>query len=371
MASSSIRAAPFRRMRFLPMFASCAVEQGLQARAISTLADAAAQGHQFQRIDAELQRIGGEAETGKRMLEQRNDGDTGSPGRSVASSSKPHQAAAAVAESGVPAGIVGLDAEAREFGRHAPGKIAVRRDQRRLALAHSSGPARAAAQWRSRLPPRARWPFRSARHRQRRRRGAWHDVSCQLAPAAGRLRRAQGRVSRICARNRDMLADASASGSTSLAGRRRIRFSRAEEAVLRMAAACRIDLCRSSSFRRDHHPFRHRSSSGRGPAARWCRSAASATAAISLAVAGMEPVEPAMMIGPGMLAGGDALGFGAQNGVAVPGGRGLLRVLPAAPASRCWRSSGIRASAATRAHGRRHRACQARPSPVPPSRSRR
>jgi hypothetical protein len=48
-----------------------------------------------------------------------------------------------------------------------------------------------------------------------------------------------------------------------------------------------------------------------------------ATAAIRSAVAGTEPVEPAMMIGPVTLPWQSAVCFGAQDGVAVPGRRGF------------------------------------------------
>ncbi len=103
-------------------------------RADIDIGNATPQGQDFQRIDAELQRILGEAETGERMLEQRNDGDR-IAGAERSFEQQLQQRALRRGGKRRAGRIVGDNAETCQLRRNAPGQIAVRRDQRRLALA--------------------------------------------------------------------------------------------------------------------------------------------------------------------------------------------------------------------------------------------
>jgi hypothetical protein len=177
---------------------------------------------------------------------------TGSPGRSAASSSKLQQ---------VPCGR-GREAAYRpnrrpgcrsaKFRHHPAGKVAVRRDEGCLAFAVLARLSSASeARWRSRLPPRARWRLRSARHRQRRRSAGWDRSSkrpSSLVASAGRSA-CEIRISARCSRS----APAIGEDCTSC----RVELQPLQQREGRIADGCglpdrRAD--RRAGFRRDHLP---------------------------------------------------------------------------------------------------------------------
>ncbi len=105
---------------------------------ISTSATPPRKCEQLQRLEARVEHVPVKAEAGEWMLEQRDDGDR-IAGAERRLEKQLQQRALRRGGKRRAGQIVGQNAEAGKLRHHPPGEIAVRRDQRRLALAVPSG----------------------------------------------------------------------------------------------------------------------------------------------------------------------------------------------------------------------------------------